>query len=86
MRAEDVHVATLLQAGEHGGRIESAPQGGFGAGAVFQDGDTIVASGQENPRTWLLGHGIVLGADAYLDAPGNHLAYDTVWRPLPALT
>lgn len=80
MRAEDVHVATLLQSGEHGGRIESAPQGGFGAGAVFQDGDTIVASGQENPRTWLLGHGIVLGAQAYLDSADDYLAYDAVWR------
>ena len=80
MRAEDVHVATLLQSGTHGGRIESSPQGSFGAASVYQDGDTIVASGQENPRTWLLGHGIVLGADAYLDSIDDYLAYDTVWR------
>ncbi len=80
MRAEDVHVATLLQSGAHGGRIESAPQGSFGAASVYQDGETVVASGQENPRTWLLGHGIVLGADAYLDSGDDYLAYDTVWR------
>lgn len=80
MRAEDVRVASLLQSGEHGGRIESAPQRAFGDAAVRQDGDTIVASGQENPRTWLLGHGIILGAERYLDEPRDYLAYDAVWR------
>lgn len=80
MRAEDVHVATLLQSGKHGGQIESSPQASFGAASVYQDGDTIIASGQENPRTWLLGHGIVLGADVYLDSPDEYLAYDVVWR------
>jgi len=80
MRAEDVHVASLLQSGEHGGHIESALQRAFGDAAVHQDGDTVVASGQENPRTWLLGHGIVLGAESYLDEPNDYLAYDAVWR------
>jgi hypothetical protein len=79
MRAEDIHVANLLQSGLFDGRIESAPQHGFGPDVVYQDGDTIIASGQENPRTWVLGHVIVLGATTVLDAPERYLAYDAIW-------
>jgi len=58
----------------------AARQRSFGASAVVQDGDTIIASGQENPRAWILGHGIVLGARSYIDSHDRYLIYGDVWR------
>jgi len=79
MQAEDVNVANLLQMEIVPG-VEAAPQDGFGLQRVFQDGDTIIASGQENPRTWILGHGIILGAASYIDFPDDPLTYRPYWE------
>jgi hypothetical protein len=79
MEAEDVHVANLLQFGlAHS--IHLARQYKFGKPSVYQLRDTMLASGQENPRTHVLGHSITLGASRWLDFPKNYLAYDRVWR------
>ncbi|HEV8657847.1 MAG TPA: CehA/McbA family metallohydrolase [Thermoanaerobaculia bacterium] len=79
MQAEDVHVANLLQFGlAHS--IHLAPQYKFGKPSVYQLGRAMLASGQENPRTHVLGHSITLGASRWLDVPKNYLAYDRVWR------
>jgi len=83
MKAEDLNVANLLQMGAFDG-VAASTQRAFGSASVHQDGDTILASGQENPRTWLLGHGIVLGADAYIDFPDRYLAYGDLWRAAAA--
>lgn len=79
MRAEDLNVANLLQMGDYSG-IVAARQESFGLASVARQGDTLIASGQENPRTWILGHGIVLGAESYIDLPTQYLAYDQFWR------
>jgi hypothetical protein len=79
MQAEDVNVANLLQMGILPG-VLAANQYAFGPRNVYQDGDTIVASGQENPRTWILGHGIILGASSYIDFPANRLVYGDYWQ------
>jgi hypothetical protein len=83
MQAEDLNVANLLQMGAFDG-LAASPQRRFGAASVRRDGNTIVVSAQENPRTWLLGHGIILGADAYVDFPDDYLAYGRYWREAEA--
>jgi hypothetical protein len=37
-------------------------------------------SGQENPRTHVLGHALVLGAHRFIDLPRQYLLYDHVWE------
>lgn len=78
MRAEDLDVANLLQAGLSSW-LHVTPQRAFGLDSVYDDGG-VLASGQENPRTHLLGHAIVLGADRWLHRPGTYMAYDEVFR------
>ena len=79
MQAEDVNVANLLQMDFVPG-VLAATQYAFGPRHIFQDGDTIIASGQENPRTWILGHGIILGAASYIDFPDSPLEYGRYWQ------
>jgi len=79
MAAEDLHVANLLAMGRVGG-VAAARQYAFGASGGYREGDTVVAPGQENPRTWVLGHGVVLGAREYLDPGESYLVYQPVWE------
>jgi hypothetical protein len=78
MQAEDVHVANLLQMG-WARDVHITPQRGFGSGSVYRRGDTLVLSGQENPRTHVLGHSIILGARHWIDFPRSYLLYDRFW-------
>ncbi len=77
--AEDLNVACLLEMGYYKGLV-SAPQYAFGAKASFRQGRRLLVAGQENPRTWQLGHGIILGADSYIDFPERYLIYDAFWE------
>ena len=79
MEAEDIDVANLLQIGA-AHSVHFAAQYKFGKPSVYQVGGKILASGQENPRTHVLGHSITLGASRWLDFPKNYLEYDRVWR------
>ena len=79
MQAEDLHVANLLQMGFSNG-MHITPQYGFGEQAVHRDGSTLLATGQENPRTHVLGHSIILGARNWIDFPDAYLSYDRFWR------
>ena len=79
MEAEGLHVANLLQMGL-GRDVHITPQHGFGPPSVYRRGDTLILSGQENPRTHVLGHAIVLGAHRFLDLPPNYLLYNRVWE------
>jgi hypothetical protein len=79
MAAEDLRIANLLQMGlAHS--IHITPQYAFGKPSVFEPGNVILASGQENPRTHFLGHAITLGALRWIDHPKSYLAYDRFWR------
>lgn len=78
VEAEDLHVANLLEMGTYVG-TEAAAQYAFGRAGLYQRGRTIIAPGQENPRTWTLGHGIVLGASTYIDFPDRYLDYRSFW-------
>jgi hypothetical protein len=79
MEAEGLNVANLLQMGL-ARDVHITPQRGFGQRSVYQRGDTLILSGQENPRTHILGHAIVLGAQRFIDLPQDYLLYDRVWQ------
>lgn len=79
MQAEDLHVANLLQFGL-ARRFHNPPQYGFGPPSVYREGDYLVVSGQENPRTHFLGHTIVLGANSQIHFPDEYLIYRMVWE------
>jgi hypothetical protein len=79
MKAEDIHVANLLQMG----KVRSfaiAPQHAHGPAGHYRDGGTILAAGQENPRTHFLGHTITLGAAAPHHDPERYLIYRLLWE------
>jgi hypothetical protein len=79
MQAEDIHVANLLQMGL-AQDVHVTPQHSFGQEAIYRKGNTLLASGQENPRTHVLGHSIILGARHWIDVPSDYLLYDRFWR------
>lgn len=74
MKAEDIHVANLLQMGKVR-NFTIAPQHAHGPAGHYHDGDTILAAGQENPRTHFIGHTITLGAAAPHHDPERYLIY-----------
>lgn len=78
IEAEGLHVANLLQMGL-ARDVHITPQHGFGPDSVYKRGDTLILSGQENPRTHVLGHAIVLGARQFIDLPSDYLLYDRIW-------
>ncbi|MDH3745112.1 MAG: CehA/McbA family metallohydrolase, partial [Acidobacteriota bacterium] len=79
MEAEGLHVANFLQMGL-AQDVHITPQHRFGRRSVYQRGDVLLLSGQENPRTHVLGHTIVLGAHSFIDMPDQYLLYDRVWE------
>jgi hypothetical protein len=84
MEAEGLNVANLLEMGL-ARDVQITPQSGlghsgFGPAAVYRRGGTLILSGQENPRTHVLGHAIVLGARRFIDFPAAYLLYDRVWE------
>jgi len=79
MQAEDVHVANLLQMGKVR-NFAIAPQYAHGANGLYQEGEFILAAGQENPRTHFLGHTITLGAAEAHHDPEKYLIYRLLWE------
>lgn len=79
MQAEDIHVANLLQSGKVRS-FKMAPQYSFGRESHYQQGNYILAAGQENPRTHFLGHTITLGAAKPLFDGENYLIYRLIWE------
>jgi hypothetical protein len=79
MRAEDLHVANLLQMGTVD-QFSVTPQHDFGAAGEYRLGDTLLLAGQEHPRTHFLGHTITLGADRPIDLRDTYIVYERFWR------
>jgi len=79
MRAEDLHVANLLQMGTVD-QFGVTPQHDFGSAGEYRLAETLLLAGQEHPRTHVLGHTITLGADAAIDLRDTYIAYDAFWR------
>jgi hypothetical protein len=78
MQAEDVHVANLLQMGKVGD-FAIAKQYAHGPESYYQEGNYILAAGQENPRTHFLGHTITLGAEKAHYNADKYLIYRLIW-------
>ena len=74
MQGEDIHIATFLRWG-HSQGFHNTPQYAFGSDSVYRSGNYLLASGQENPRTHILGHTIILGARDPIDFPDRYLIY-----------
>ena len=79
MQAEDLHVANLLQWG-HSYHFYNTIQYAHGGAGVYQEGNHLLAPGQENPRTYFLGHAIVLGAPEPIHFADDYLSYGRVFR------
>lgn len=79
MQAEDLHVANLLAYGGPGGMNDSF-QYAHGPEGLYQEGDYLLASGQENPRTNTLGHAIILGSRAPIHLPETYFVYQSFWQ------
>ena len=74
MQAEDVNVFNLLQFGL-ARRFHNSIQYAHGPKGTYREGDYILATGQENPRTHFLGHVITLGAGSPINFPDGYLIY-----------
>ena len=79
MQAEDLHVANLLQMG-FSIRFHITLQYAHGPESIYQEGNYILATGQENPRTHFRGHTITLGASSAIHFPENYLIYRLVFE------
>jgi len=76
MRAEDVHVANMLEMGNLAGT--AFPQYGFGVSGQARAGDTMLVPGQESPRTAHRGHSIGLNTEAFHWFGEEYFLYDRV--------
>ena len=68
LQAEDLHVGNLLLMGKVR-NFAISPQYAHGPDSYYQEGNYILATGQENPRTHFLGHTITLGARTAINNP-----------------
>jgi hypothetical protein len=78
-RAEDVHVSNILRMGDlHETFFE---QVGFGENSRYQQGDYVLASGQEDPRMEIheQGHAIALNIKAPVRDTSHYHLYDLVF-------
>ena len=75
--AEDIHVGTLLQVGDLWRTYFH--QYGFGEHGLYREGNHILASGQEEPRTPEIGHTISLLAREFVRFQGRYYQYDQVF-------
>ena len=79
LQAEDLHVGNLLQMGKVR-NFTISPQHAHGPDSYYQEGNYILATGQENPRTHFLGHTITLGARTAINNTEKYLIYRLVWE------
>ena len=74
MQAEDVNVSNLLQFGL-ARRFHNCVQYAHGPDGPYREGDYILATGQENPRTHFLGHVVTLGSYSPINFSEEYLIY-----------
>lgn len=79
MQAEDIHVGNLLQMGR-ADTFLTTQQYAHGPESQYQEGNYIIASGQENLRTHFFGHTITLGAAEPIYMPDKYLLYRLAWQ------
>lgn len=77
MQAEDVHVGNLLEMGDFWTTTFS--QYAFGKKGRYSEGEYLLSSGQEEPRTPEIGHTISLGAEEFVRFRGDYYSYGRVF-------
>ena len=75
--AEDVQVGNILEMGDFWATFFT--QYAFGEKGRYREGDNILSSGQEEPRTPEIGHTISLGASALVRSTRNYYSYDSTF-------
>ncbi|MEX2043767.1 MAG: CehA/McbA family metallohydrolase [Opitutus sp.] len=75
--AEDIHVGVLLQMGDF--RATYFSQYAFGSRGRYGDGHHVLSSGQEEPRTDVIGHTISFGAEQFVRFRDDYYSYDRVF-------
>ncbi|HYG17977.1 MAG TPA: CehA/McbA family metallohydrolase, partial [Ohtaekwangia sp.] len=83
MQAEDVHVGVLLKMGDFWAPYYD--QYAWGEKGVYKNGDYLLTSGQEDPRTPEVGHAIGFGADQPVRYAQEYYYYDKVFDRLHEL-
>jgi hypothetical protein len=77
LAAEDIHVGNLLQMGDFFSTYFS--QYAFGDAGRYQEGDRVLVSGQEEPRTPEIGHTISLGAREFVRMSRDYYSFDRIF-------
>lgn len=80
MQAEDVNVGVLLKMGDFWETYY--PQYAFGQPGIYKEGNYLLTSGQEDPRTPELGHALGFGATGSVRYKQEYYYYDTVFDEL----
>lgn len=79
MQAEDLNVANLLQFG-NSKRFVASPQYEYGPDGVYREGNYLLVSGQENPRSHFLGHTIILGGQSPIHFSEQYFLFRKFWE------
>ncbi|HKJ69419.1 MAG TPA: CehA/McbA family metallohydrolase [bacterium] len=74
--AEDIHVGVLLRMGDFWTTYYA--QYAFGNTGLYGEGDHLLTSGQEDPRTHEVGHTISMAADSVVRLSQEYYLYDRV--------
>ncbi|MFD2571180.1 CehA/McbA family metallohydrolase [Spirosoma soli] len=77
LKAEDVHAGVLLRMGDFWETY--FPQYAYGQKGVYQEGNYLLTSGQEDPRTSELGHVFALGAADRVRRRDRYYFFDEIF-------
>ena len=77
VEAEGLNVGVLLQMGDFWTTYFS--QYAFGEEGVYKEGESLLSTGQEDPRTHEIGHTIALVADNFVRFQNEYYYYDKVF-------
>ncbi len=79
MQAEDIYVGNLLQSGKVM-NFKMAEQYAFGSESIYEENGYLLAGGQENPRTHILGHTITIGSEKPHFNLEKYMVYRLIWE------
>lgn len=83
IQAEDIHVGVLLRMGDFWATYYQ--QYAWGEQGIYQEGDYLLTSGQEDPRTPEVGHALGFGSSDKVRYPDEYYYYDKVFDRLHEL-
>lgn len=83
LQAEDVNVGALLRMGDFWETYY--PQYAYGEAGLYQRGNYLLTTGQEDPRTPELGHAFALGADNRVRQRDRYYFFDEVFDKIHQL-